>query len=859
MSQRCPYCDAPIKLGVLFCPACGARPRLPRVRSAEFEAEVTRPEVPFPSGDPLLSPALPLDLSHAPQPRSTASPRSIGGERSLVIGRDQSCDIVLDAPQISRRHVSLTPLGPGRWLARDLNTANGTFVGSTQRRLTQAEVHRKDVLFLGSYRFPLSRIQDFERQQTPRSGNPLALPADKPIITLGRGPANDIVLQSPQVSRHHARLVRESGGLFLEDLSSANGTFVGGQRVQRAPVEHGQIFSLGSFALRLDLERMRLQKSYRGDILLQAENLRVEVPTPHGPRRLLDGISFTVYPTELVGLLGPSGAGKTTLLNALIAYNRPSFGRTLLNGDEIFAHFDRYRGAIGYVPQEDIIHSELTVYQALYYTAKLRLPPDTTDEEIDQRIWQVLHDLEISDTAPLRIGSPEQKSISGGQRKRVNLAMELLTDPSLLCLDEPTSGLASEDALNVMRLLRRLADRGKTILLTIHQPSLKAYRLMDNTLYLADGEQVYYGPAYPDSMLYFHPEVAPDAPAARALLSDPGSCMRPLVAAKRSGEPMETFAARYRQSAYFDEFVSGRRRDPAQVNLTAAPPRKPPSFELRQLRTLTHRFLTIKLKDRIGTLILLIQAPIVAMLLNLVFIQDEGGVFTRMEHTPLALFLLVISAIWFGGSNAAREIVREQAVYRRERMVNLSIPAYVASKFVVLGLLCLVQCVALLGLTYGPLDFHGAPLLHLLTLWLCALAGVAAGLLLSAAVRTSEAAIAMVPIVLIPQVILGGAIMPVARMDTWTRTLSATTFSRFGFEAMLHTEERALAYEVPLDELPLPPLPGAPAPPIAPHPLDRFFGDAETGLLLDLGALSLFTVVVLSGVSLSLRRRDMLS
>ncbi|RDV37633.1 FHA domain-containing protein [Bradymonadaceae bacterium TMQ3] len=852
--QRCTQCDALMESDAPFCPACGTRvPGAPAFD--DFDAEITRTEIQLQSPQ-LRARREPVGKQRARRPALNTERSS--SVRTLLIGRDHSCDIVLDAPQISRRHVSLTPLGPERWLARDLGTANGTYLGDRQRRLTQTEVGQDDVLFLGSYRFPLSRLKEFTRRSaSPRSGSRLSLPPDKAVITLGRGPANDIVLQSPQVSRHHARLVRESGGLFLEDLSSANGTFVGGQRIRRAPIEHDQIFSLGSFALRLDLEKMRLQKSYRGDILLQAENLRIEVPTPQGTRRLLDGVSFTVYPTEIVGLLGPSGAGKTTLLNALIAYTRPSFGRTLLNGDEIFAHYDRYRGAIGYVPQEDIIHSELTVYQSLYYTAKLRLPPDTTDQEIDQRIWQVLHDLEIAQTADLRIGSPEQKGISGGQRKRVNLAMELLTDPSLLCLDEPTSGLASEDALNVMQLLRRLADRGKTILLTIHQPSLKAYRLMDNTLYLADGEQVYYGPAFPDSMLYFNPEVEADSEAAEQLLSDPGSCMRPLVAAARAGEPMETFAARYRQSGYFEEFVAARRRASEEVHLSVDARRKPPTFELRQLRTLTHRYLTIKLKDRVGTLILLIQAPIVALLLNLVFFQDEGGVFTRMEHTPLALFLLVISAIWFGGSNAAREIVGEQAIYRRERMVNLSISAYVTSKFVVLGFFCLIQCVALLALTYGPLGFHGNPLVHLLTLWLCALAGLAIGLLLSAAVRTSEAAIALVPIVLIPQVILGGAIMPVERMDTLTRALSATTFSRSGFEAMIHTEDRALAYEIALDELPVATAEMPVVLPLMPHPLDRFFGEAQAGHLLNLGALGGFTVVLLGGVALTLRRRDM--
>ncbi|MBA2664657.1 MAG: FHA domain-containing protein [Bradymonadaceae bacterium] len=774
----------------------------------------------------------------------------------VVIGRDSDCDIVLDAPQISRRHLRLHPNANG-WRLQDLDSANGTFVNERNNRVEDALVTDDDVLFLGSYRFPVSRLHDFldGEREAVHSGL-VYLPTDKPVVSVGRGLDNDVVLDGPQISRHHARIIRSEGQLFLEDLGSANGTFIEGERIQRACLEPGQTVSFGSYTIRLDLARGTIQKSYSGDILLQAENLRVEVDDAGTPLRILDGVSFTVYPTEVVGLLGPSGAGKTTLLMSLIGYLRPTYGRTLLNGDELSTHYDRYRGAIGYVPQEDIIHDQLTVYEALYYTAKLRLPPDTTDEEIDWRITKVLADLEILETRNVQIGSPARKGISGGQRKRVNLAMELLTEPSLLCLDEPTSGLASEDALNVVRLLRKLADGGRTIMMTIHQPSLQVYRLLDNTLYLADGEMVYYGPAYPDSLLYFHPELKTNSAEAEEVLADPGSCMRPLVEAKRGGEPMETFAARYRQSMYHEEFVVERRKNRTGVRVTGSGERRPPRFSVRQWLTLCRRYLNIKLKDRVGTWILLIQAPIVALLLNLVFISETGGVLSRMQFTPYALFLMVVSAIWFGCSNAAREIVGEQVIYKRERMVNLSVAAYVASKFAILAILCFVQCTTLLAFTYFVLDFKGNPLFHLGVLWVCSLAGVAMGLMLSALVRTSEAAIALVPILLIPQVILGGAIMPVDRMSHPTWLASHSVVSRWGFEGMLQAEHLADAYELSADQLPKPLAPGLPALPPPPNPLDRFFGDAETWLAVDFGVVLGFTLLLLVGVGLTLRVRE---
>ncbi len=770
--------------------------------------------------------------------------------KPVIIGREPDCDIILDAPQISRHHARLVYTGAG-WQVEDLDSANGLAVNDRANQVSNAIVTEDDVLFFGSYRFPVSRLRDFlETSDSSTVGGQIPLPKNKSVITIGRGPNNDVVIEAPQISRHHARLIQSQGEVHLEDLGSANGTFIDGKRIKRAKLEPDQTISFGSYAVRLDLARGAIQRSYKGDILLQAENLRYDVKDGKQTRRILDGISFTVYPTEFMGLMGPSGSGKTTLLMSLIGYLRPSYGRTLVNGDDLTLNYNRYRGAIGYVPQDDIIHNQLTVYEALYYTAKLRLPPDTTDEEIERRINKVLGDLEIAETRFVRIGSPERKGISGGQRKRVNLALELLTEPALLCLDEPTSGLASEDAQNVMRLLRRLADEGRTILLTVHQPSIQMYRLLDNVLYIADGEEVYYGPAYPDSMLYFHPEVRLNSPEAERVLADPGTCMLPLMEAKRAGEPMETFAARYRQSRYHEEYVEDRRKNRAGVSVTTSGERGRPRFTLRQLFTLSRRFLSIKIKDRLSTFILLIQAPIIAVLLDMVFVAETGGVMSRLQFAPYALFLMVISSIWFGCSNAAREIVSEQAIYKRERMVNLSIPAYVLSKFFILGAVCLVQNVILLSMTYFVLDFWGNPIYHLAILWLASMAGVGMGLALSAVVRTEQAAMAMVPLLLIPQVILGGAIMPIDEMNEPTWGLSQVTVARWAFEGVLQTEHLSDAYEISAEDMPKPLAPGLPAPPPPPNPLNRFYGDSETWLAIDLGVLggmTFFSIFIVAG------------
>ena len=263
---------------------------------------------------------------------------------TVIIGRDEASDIVLDAPQISRHHVQLKRIDDEHWQLTDLDSANGTFVNDRNHRVQDATVTTRDVLFLGSYRFPLTRVDEFlsaQRDDSPASSRSMRLPDGQSVVTVGRGEDNDVVIDAPQISQRHARLIRRNGQLVLEDLKSANGTFVNGERIRKIAVDTGDTVSFGSVALRLDVEEGTLQKSYRGDILLQAENLRVEVDTPNGKLRILDGVSFTAYPTEFIGLLGPSGAGKTTLLNALIGYTRPTYGRTLLNGDELISHYDR--------------------------------------------------------------------------------------------------------------------------------------------------------------------------------------------------------------------------------------------------------------------------------------------------------------------------------------------------------------------------------------------------------------------------------------------------------------------------------------------------------------------------------------
>jgi len=725
--------------------------------------------------------------------------------RIIRIGRDPENDVVLDVPAVSSFHAEIH-VTEDRYLVTDLDSTNGTAIGSADRLVQTAEIRPTDVLFFGSHRISASKLIDVKVPliQVPPSSRPKAkseITFNGQFMTFGRAPECHQVLDFPMISWEHARMTRTGSSITVEDLGSTNGTFVNNKAIQQPTlVVPGDKISLGSFSFILTADGMLKKRDFRGDLTLEARGIAIDVPG----LRLLENISLTINPSEFTGLMGPSGAGKTTLMKAMNGYTRPSEGRVFLNGRDLYREFNRFRGQIGYVPQDDIIHSDLTVKQALYFTARLRLPPDFQDDEIHKLIDKVLTEMGIEHTQDVLIGSPERKGISGGQRKRVNLAMELLTDPSLLFLDEPTSGLSSEDALSVMKVLRGLADSGKTILLTIHQPSLEVFQQLDNLVVVSKdqgskqpGRLAYYGPAYPQSVDYFNPDGVPDQQA--GILPSPDHVLRGL-----SGRDTDSWVTTYSKSSYRRDFVK-QRADTSVGNTD--PGGSESSNDQRpsvQWVPLVRRCLAIKWKDTTNTAVLLAQAPIIAILIAMVFGTESSREMTQETWPEVAVassttvFLLSLAALWFGCSNSIREIVAEWAIYHRERMVNLRIPPYIGSKFAVLGGLCVVQCLILLTIVHWGSGLQGPWLGMLVVLVLVSLVGLSIGLMISSLVRTSEVAIAVLPLILLPMVILGGVLQPLDKMSTPMRLVANTMPSRWAFESMLlmESENREL-YQPP--------------------------------------------------------------
>jgi ABC-type multidrug transport system ATPase subunit len=607
---------------------------------------------------------------------------------------------------------------------------------------------------------------------------------------LGRDPRCQYHLQEPMAALHHARLTRRQNGYILEDLGSIIGTQVNGRRIYSAtPLQLGDIVTIGRVSIKFGEpakpQAARFEvKNFQDQIKIRVRSLGVEVPG----KQLLQNVSLTIEPGEFVGLMGPSGAGKTTLMYCLNGYTVPSRGSVEYSGHDLYKSYDLFRGQIGYVPQDDIMHGDLTVFQALFYTARLRFPPDYSSTEIVARIRRVMQQLGLQGTEQVLIGSPQKKGISGGQRKRVNLAMELITDPLILFLDEPTSGLSSEDALTVMKLLRGLADEGKSILLTIHQPSLEAFRQLDHLLIIAKdlgstqaGQLAYFGPAYPDSIRFFQ------APEEAAQEPHPDQVLRGL-----GKQAMQHWREKYQHSTWNRQYVLEREQ--------AASPHAGPTQRRRfpnlfgQTLTLVQRALRIKLADTWNTGLLLVQAPIIATLIVIVFGKQVNET-PNTENWPsvakavsTSMFLITLAAIWFGCSNAAREIVAEWSIYRRERMVNLRISSYVLSKFLVFILFCAIQCAIMLGIVKTGCSLKVNWLYLYGILLLASVLGVAIGLAVSAIARTSEVAVACLPILILPMVILGGVLQPVHKMNVLSQGLSFIVPSRWAFESVLVSE-----------------------------------------------------------------------
>jgi len=674
--------------------------------------------------------------------------------RILTIGRSPKSDIVIDNKNVSSNHAHFK-ISNDEILLEDVGSTNGTYVNG--EKITSQKVTANDGITFGkNYTFNWKQLEELIKGDQPAktdgAGRVHTKIKERDVITIGRSSDNDLVINNIKVSRKHAKLEKSGNEWFIEDLGSSNGTFLNGEKVKKIKITPKDVLTIGGIPLNIE-KLFSAVKEIKGDIQIAANNITFRVKD----KLIVDGVGLTILPGEFVGLIGPSGAGKTSLMMMMNGVVRPSQGDVFINSQSLYSNFDLFKGQIGYVPQDDIIHRELKVQESFTYTGKLRLD-NYSNEEIAAQVDTVLDTLGIEDTRDTLIGSAEKKGISGGQRKRVNLGQELLTEPSVLFLDEPTSGLDPKTDLDVMHLLKGIAAKGKIIILTTHNITKENFEILSHLIVLSKGGKLAYFGEANKAADYFQ-------------VDKPYEIFGKL----ETNEP-DHWKEKFIESPEYKRFIAAREEsilETKPTEVSTAPNRK---ADMKQFLTLTERFFRVKLRDRVSTAILLLQAPIIAILIALVF--DDAT-----EKTA-ALFILVIAAVWLGCSNAAREIVSEQAIFKRERMVNLKIPSYLFSKVAVLMMLCVVQCAILAIIVVPAINMESSFFSIFFLLLLTSLPSLLLGLFVSSFVSTSEAAMGLIPLILIPQVILGGLITFFENMTVFEKVIAAFLTTRWAFEGI---------------------------------------------------------------------------
>jgi len=689
----------------------------------------------------------------------------------IRIGRASDNEIILNYPQISSHHAEVT-IDYGKYNIRDLGSLNGTFVN--REKITQREINEYDLIHIGSVKINLNDIkQAFTHSESKDVSNEIIVL--KPGINrIGRGKDNDIIVNHPMVSSFHAEIINTDGKLEIIDNNSTNGIFVNGIKVTRSFITLDDDISLGIFPLRISpAHKVSTFRKNEGIVL---DEIVFQVKEKKSYKKILDDIELTVYPSEFVGLIGPSGSGKTTLLNLMNGYVKPSSGRVLINNFDLHKNQNLFKGLIGFVPQDDIIHRELTVFESLYYSAKLRLPKDTDEDEILNRVNYIIDRIELTRVKDVLIGSPEKKGISGGQRKRVNLAQELLTEPTILFLDEPTSGLDPRSDYKIMELLRELTNEGRVVILTTHHISKENFKLFDNIILLARGGKLaFYGPAFPDSTKFYG-------------VDDPKNIFDKL---EKDVSP-EEIKNKYKRSTYYNDYVEKRKIDKRHQNDMKSNEKisgsRLKSSAIKQFFIFLRRFFKIKISDKQNTLILLLQSPILALLIGYTLnVNDPNNQFSFAQP----IFIMIICAIFFGIINTSREIIGERPIYLRERKVFLKIYPYLLSKFSLLLIISLFQTACLVTIIYFMCGLKGDYFNYLLFTYIVSISSMSLGLLISTFVKTTDAAISLSIFALIPQIIYSGAIVHFSQMKTFVEYISYLCLSRWAYELFLIEEGRA--------------------------------------------------------------------
>lgn len=811
--NNCPHCGKKLKrLDASFCTNCGAPLQ---AESAQVAATV--------HGGSLAK-----IIVHIPgeETREEFLSKSV-----TTVGRGRANMIQVLSPVFSGEHARLELTRKGHTIT-DLNSTNGTFVNGKRLKPNQPLllasndiVRTNDALGNSASLIYIAPSGFSEILDSDISGT---YELTDNVSYIGRNPAVAITLNHPAVSWNHAKIVKRNQDRFtIQDLSSNNGTFLNGTQLRQhrsIALTRGDVIQIGPFNLVYQGTGRFAPFSAERNFRLEAVNLEktfyatnfIGLKDKTKPKIILHNLDLVINPREFVALVGGSGTGKSTLLKALSGLSPATSGTIFVNGDDLYVNFNLYRTLMGYVPQDDIIHQGLEVRSALRYAARLRLP-DASPPEIESHIEEVLAKVGMAAQATTMV-----RDLSGGQRKRVSIAAELLAEPWIFFLDEPTSGLDPGLEKLMMDTLRQLADEGRTIVLVTHATQ-NIVNNCDHVAFMAHGgELAYFGPPNEATNFFKVDDLAdiytrlsqtftfdsdPTVPEEirseyKKLADQPAHVQENGSESWLLAGPL--WAEHFRKSPAYRTYIANRQSGEVARPITSAAGSAVVGLkeQVNQFGILSQRYLDLIRHDKISLWVLLAVMPIIGIFLLLISdgaalvgnlpeeiaaILDAAGVYSIVDKAQTLLFMMALSANLLGVFAASYEIIKEQAIYRRERMINLKLLPYFASKFVVLGAFMLLQCLLLLLVLAFKIDFPGtgailwSPLEYYFTLIFAALASVALGLFISALASSRNMVIYLVLIALFVQIVFSGAIFELSPL---TQPLSWLTISRWSLEAL---------------------------------------------------------------------------
>lgn len=690
------------------------------------------------------------------------------GKDRIYFGRNEAQnDIVIPIGTVSGSHGKIK-IQNGDIYVADLESSNGTyfFDGTQYVRMKPNKYYKKtrsDWIFrIDSQKknSDHSAVVIFTNSET--QGSWQCMPLDEGLSTIGRASDNTIVMKPPNFSRHHAGIYRRENHYMLVDYNSMNGVYVNGVRIrgQQEIHEKDMIQIAGSLFL-LNNGKLMYQTTISG-VSLTLENICKTVGHGSSRKRILNNVSCEIGNNEFVAIIGGSGAGKTTVMNAMSGFDSDISGRVYCNGIDLRRNFNTLKNMIGFVPQQDIIYENLTLQRMLYYTAKMKMPSDTSKAEIRVRIHKVLEMVDLVQHAKTYI-----RKLSGGQKKRASIAVEMLADPGLFFLDEPTSGLDPDTEQSLMHTLAKLSkSEGKTIIMVTH--TIQSIDLCDKVIFMGPGGKICYCGPPSEITNYF---------GKKSLVE---------VYNELAGN-VDNWNGYFLQNYYMEKQKMQPSAEASTQNSAAGMEKKGKQVSsFKQCLVLIARYFELIWNDKQRLLLLFIQPIAIAFLLAVVAVDDT---FITYEDTRSIMFALSCSGIWIGLFNTIQEVCKERPILKREYMGNLRLWGYIVSKYVVQGVICFLQATLLVAIFLRLMKHSAEAGLYFakpgmeiwITMILTIFASASMGLIVSSLMKNGDRAMAVAPFVLIIQLLFSGVLFT---LDGMAEHVSKITVSRWAMECL---------------------------------------------------------------------------